>query len=475
VIRKRVGVGLLTLAAISLCNSTSATTRELIELRRTPLTPRSSVIQELSGGVLFDPYDELLFRPFNLMNVNIERYGNLSPWPGQAGEQSRYVDVLIGNNGNTNVRNGADTLQGTYIAQPGDSFVWGLTAAYVGDQVVNADLTSGSNFADGEELFGTDARFAASYRVSNRILLGGGVSVFSGNDKIDDASFLLGVGGSYSRQELQQSGFEADFGMRLFSGERSSWSGSLLLGSGSTDLDDFAETLDATGAVTSRFVINQFEVSDQYVELSAGHNRRFLESDGEMAFTFGVRQSQNELDNSDLSFTDTVGVITPTLTLLDQDAVSGTKIYASATTLFTRNWTQIFGRATLSHESVDGSTQVDSLGLIVNEAIDDTNTKLTLVMGLRQPLWNEKFRLVASARADWIDQQTETAFDASTSVTELRRTTTNYAIGVETVLNNVVFDMAWLFGSDATSAATTLANRQTIDLDRLVISASFGW
>ena len=58
--RPRIGIGLSVAAAMLTVASTQATTRELIELQRVPLTPRSSVIQELSGGVLFDPYDELL-------------------------------------------------------------------------------------------------------------------------------------------------------------------------------------------------------------------------------------------------------------------------------------------------------------------------------------------------------------------------------------------------------------------------------
>ena len=71
------------------------------------------------------------------------------------------------------------------------------------------------------------------------------------------------------------------------------------------------------------------------------------------------------------------------------------------------------------------------------------------------------------------DQYTE--FDNASSTSDTTQSTTQYAIGIETVLNNMVFDVAWLFGTDSGSGGTTLASRQTIDLDRLVISATFGW
>jgi len=96
-------------------------------------------------------------------------------------------------------------------------------------------------------------------------------------------------------------------------------------------------------------------------------------------------------------------------------------------------------------------------------------------MGLRQPLWNERFRLVARAQADLSDSSRTTTFDTASSGTDLTQTTTQYAIGIETVLNNMAFDVAWLFGTDSGSGGTTTVNRQTIDLDRLVISATFGW
>jgi len=474
---KRTMFGMGVLLAGALCGPwpTEAVTREIVELQRVPLTPRMSVIHQLSGGMLADPYDELLSRPFNLHFVNLERNANLSPWPGQEGEQVRYVDFLIGNNGNTNVRNGSDTLQGTYISQRDGKFVWGVSGAYLGDDVQNTDLAAGANFADSESLLGVDARFAAGYRVSNRMVLGGGISAFKGTDTFDDSSFTQGLGGSFSLQELDDTGFEVDFGFRLFTAESKSWDTTVVFGSGSTQLDDYSDTLDATGVILSRFVINRYDIQDMYVKLSAGHNRLFLDSQGEVQFRAGVSTSRHELSNTDLSFTSTLGVITPSLTLIAQSPVTDNEVFASAKTLFVRGWTQIFGGARLSMSQLDGSTQVDSVGLIVNESIDDSALRLALVMGLRQPLWNERFRLVARAQADVSDSSNTTAFDNASSATDLTQTTTQYAIGIETVLNNMAFDVAWLFSTDSGSGGTSVASRQTIDLDRLVISATFGW
>ena len=473
--RTMFGIGVLLAGAVCWPGATQAVTREIAELQRTPLTPRMSVIHQLSGGLLSDPYDELLSRPFNLHFTNLERNANLSPWPGQEGEQVRYVDFLIGNNGNTNVRNGSDTLQGTYISQRGGKFVWGVSGAYLGDDIQNTDLAAGANFADSESLLGLDGRFAMGYRVSNRMLLGGGVSAFKGTDTFDDASFTQGLGGSFSLQELDDTGFEADFGFRMFTGESKSWDATLMVGSGSTQLDDYSDTLDATGAIISRFVINRYDIQDVYVQLSGGHNRLFLEGEGEMQFRAGVSSSRHELSNSDLSFTDALGVITPSLTLLSESPVTDNEVFASAQTLFVRGWTQIFGAARISVAQLDGSTEVDSVGVIVNESIDDSELRLALTMGLRQPLWNERFRLVARARAEVSDSSRTTIFDAASSSTDVTQTTTEYAIGIETVLNNMAFDVAWLFGNDSGSGGTTTASRQTIDLDRIVISATFGW
>jgi len=473
--RKNLGIVVLGASILLLPATVLATTRDIAELQTAPLTLRQSVISELSSGVLQDPYDEFLRRPFNLSFVNIERHPNLGPWPGQEGEQNRYVDFLIGNNGNSNVRNGSDTLQGTYIGPSMGKLAWGVSAAYLSNDIQNSDSIGTSSFADGEQLTGVDLRFALGYRLSDRMVLGGGIGVFGRGDEVEDGSFDELVGGFFSSQDLDESGVEIDFGLRRFTGESKSWNARLLLGFGDTELNDFSEFLDDTGAVTSRFVVTNYDISDLYAQISGAYNRRYLDDRGEMQVQVGVRHAEHELDNTDLSYTDDGIVITPTLELLGQDPVTENELFASAETIFLRGWTQIFGAARLSLTNVDGSTQVDSAGIIVNESIDDSRIGLALVMGLRQPLWNEKFRLIARARADLLDESRETTFDTASTGTDFTQTTTSFAIGIETVLNNMVFDLAWLFGGDPPPGGATVASRQTIDLDRLVISATFGW
>ena len=462
-------------AAIAGSSRVRATTRDIADLTRTPLTVRQSVLGELTSGVLADPYDEFLGRPFNLSFVNLDRHPNLSPWSGQEGDQDRYVDFLIGNNGSSNVRNGADTLQGTYIAQAMDKLSWGVSAAFLADDVENADAAAQSSFSDAEMLEGFDARFGLSWRISDRIVLGGGLSGFDRSDSVEDRSFEQTIGGIFSLQERAEQGLNVDAGFRWFTGETTSWSGGLAFGLGTTEIDDFSESLDGTGAVTGRIVVADYDVDDRFLELSGGYNKRYLEGRGEMQVRGGVRSTEHELTTTDLSWIDDGLTITPTLVLLGQDPVNETEVFASAETLFLRGWTQIFGGARLALSQTDGSTQVDSAGTIVDESIDDSRTALSLVMGLRQPLWNEKFRLLARARADWVDESVETDFTVASTGTDTTRTGTSFAIGVETVLHNMAFDLAWLFGGDPGPGGASEPGRQTIDLDRLVISATFGW
>lgn len=470
-------LGLAAIAATVLLATSpaNATTRDVANLQTAPLTIRQSVISELSDGLLRDPFDELQFRPFNLSSVNLERHGNLSPWPGEEGEQDRYVNALIGNNGNTDVRNGSDALQGAYIQQSMEKLAWGVSAAYVIDDVGNADSAGTSSFADAENLVGFDARFAFGLRVSDRVRIGGGVGAFDRSDEITDSSFQQGVGGFYSLQQLSQSGVDADFGFRLFQNDAVSWQGRLVVGVGDTKLDDFSDSMDGTGAVTSRFVVTEYDVSDRYVELSGGHNRRFRNQDGELQLQLGYRMSQHELNNTNLSYTDDGTVVTPSLTLLAEDPIGESELFFSAGTLFVRGWTQMFAGARLGLARVDGSTQVDSLGTIVDESIDDSRNSLSLILGLRQPLWNERFRLIASARAVWLDEGLQTNIGTTSSGTDLTQTTTRYTFGVETVLANVNFDLAWLFGEAPAPSSGSPATRQTIDVQRVVVSAMFGW
>jgi hypothetical protein len=356
-----------------------------------------------------------------------------------------------------------------------DKLTWGVSAAYLTNDFGSTNTVGVSNFSTGEQLTGVDLRFAAGYRVSNRTVLGGGVTLANRGSEARDGSFEDGVGGFFSLQELQRNGVEADFGLRRFSGENRSWEVGLRLGSGSIEVDDYSDILDDTGAVTSRFVVTEYDLGEQFVQLFGGYNRAFMDLRGEMQIRAGLRRSSRELDNADLSYSDDLGTITPGLVLLDQDPVTQDRFFVSADTLFLRGWTQIFAGARLSFAQTEGSSQVDSLGNIVDERIDDSSAALGLIMGLRQPLWNERFRLVARARADWVNGSTRSVNGPATSGQEITQTTTSFAFGIETVLNNMVFDLAWLFGGDPAPGGAADPSRQTIDLDRLVISATFGW
>lgn len=473
--RTRIGIIAIGIVALCLPVSLQAVTREIADLQAQPITIRQSVISQLSAGILSDPYDEFLRRPYNLMFANIERYPNLSPWPGQEGEQSRYVDFLIGNNGNSNVRAGADTLQGTYIGQGMERIAWGVSAAYLSNDRTTTNSSTDVLFTDGDQLTGFDLRFGIGIEITDSIVLGAGLGAFDRGDEIRDSSFEDGVGGFNSLQEDSSNGFEGDVGLRLFTGEYSSWEFRLAGGSGKTTIDDYSEFLDDAGSVTSRFVVKDYDVSDLYGELSAGYNHRFPEENGEWRARLGVRSSSHEIDNTDLRYSDDGAAVTPELILLDQSPVSETEVFASADTLFLRGWTQIFAGARVSVADVSGSSRSDALGTVVDESVDDSRSQVGLIMGLRQPLWNERFRLIARARADWLNSSRKTTVAGNGTEIERTQTTTNFAIGIETVLNNMVFDLAWLFGAEPDFSAPDGATRQLIALDRLVISATFGW
>jgi len=472
----RVKFGTAALAAgLLLATAAQATTREIADLQTAPLTLRRSVVNELSSTLLNDPFDEFWRRPYNLQFVNLERHGNLSPWPGQEGEQNRYINALIGNNGNTDVQNGSDVFQGTYIQQSMAKFTWGVAAAYQTDDITNSSATGPQSFADGEQVSGGDIRFGFGIRVTDRITLGGGLSATRRGSDVTDRGFEEGLGGFDTLQEVQQTGVEGDFGFRLFSGKSTSWEAQLRLGTGDTDVNDYSNALDAGGAVAARIVNTEYALTDTYAQLSGAYHLLYDDHLGELQVELGFRGTGRELGNSELSYLEAGGGITPTLTLLEQDPIRESEIFASAGTLFVRGWTQMFAGARLGFAKVDGTTTVDSLGTIVVESIDDTRTRLSLNFGLRQPLWNEKFRLIAGAQADWTDDSRLTIVDDGSIGTDFSQTATSYRIGIETVLSNLNFDLAWLFGESRDPGGSGDARRQVIEVNRLVISATLGW
>ena len=130
----------------------SATTRQIAEFRPTQLMFNQSVLNQLSYGTYRDPFDELQTRPYNLLFANIGRHPNLSPWEGQEGLYTRYLNALIGNNGTANVDNDADAVQGSLIRRETVNTAWGLSAAFLsgnnGSSDVNGLITHFEAFAD---------------------------------------------------------------------------------------------------------------------------------------------------------------------------------------------------------------------------------------------------------------------------------------------------------------------------------------
>ena len=100
-------------------------------------------------------------------------------------------------------------------------------------------------------------------------------------------------------------------------------------------------------------------------------------------------------------------------------------------------------------------------------------------VGLRQPLFRDKIRIIVSGRADLVDQTTNTIFDTGADGGSSSHTTTQYAIGLEGVLANVTFDLAWLQSEEAPVVPVNLGlpggSRRSIELDRLIFSAAVAW
>lgn len=478
--RELTGLLLAGVATSLLCaGSARATTRELAEFRSTTLSFESSVLNQLTFDVYRDPYDELQGRPYNLLFTNIGRHPNLSPWQGQEGRYTRFVNALIGNNGRSNIDNDADAIQGSMILRQTPRLSWGVSAAYLAGSDESDDLSGTTTFRDVDEVTGAEARFAAAWQLSTSRVLGGGVRFGSANREMSELSFEPGVGGFFGTDEFQQTSVAFDLGMRSFLGNRSSWEIQVVGGVGDAEVDELSDSLDDTGTITDRFVATDYDVSETRIGLQAGYNRLRRDRLGETEFRLGVEQSSRELDNTDLSYQDTGGTITQNLTLLAQDAVETMRISFAAKTIFQAGETEMFAAARLSHASTDGATQIDQGGTPINEAIDDTSLNLGLTLGVRQPLFRDKLRFVVSGHADYLSSETTTAFDVGIDSDDSTLSTAQYAVGFEGVLANTTFDVAWLFGEASPVVPVGIGlpagSRRTVDLDTLVFSAAVSW
>lgn len=463
-----------TVAAMLIAGNALATTRDVAELDTLSLTFETSVLSQLSGGILWEPYDELQQRPYNLTFVNIEREGNLSPWRGEEGAQRHYLNALIGNNGNNNVRSGADAIQGSWIKQQTTDITFGVAGSYLADERGDGNVLAAETFSDSSELSGFDVRLAGAKNLNDNTTVGIGLSFYDRSDDTVDSSFEVGDGGFFGIRSEASSGIRLDAGMRRFMNVYSSWEFNLHVGTGTGELLDRSDTLDAAGAVLERFVSTNYEVTDLTLGVEGSYNMRSDRRGRETRYRGGFNRTTRDLDSTNLAYTDTAGMIVPSLTLLEQDTITRMEIFGAAETIFQAgSSTQIFAGARIGMWSTDGGTTVDSLGLIVNEDIDDSLTTLDLTVGFRQPLWNDRTRLMASGQARWFDQELITVTDANSTTASETQTTTNYAIGIESVLSNITFDLAWLFGDETTPFST--GARQTVEFDRLVVSAMVAW
>ena len=190
-----------------------ALTRDIAGLQPAGLTLRS-VLNQLTYDTYRDPLDELQTRPYNLLFQNIGRHSTLTPWPGQEGNYTRYFNALIGNNGSSNVDNNADALQGSLIRRETDAVAWAVSGAYLTGQSGSADSNPTTNFSNVDNLDGYDVRGAASFQISDRRVLGAGLSVTQVSSQLTDSSFEQGVGGFFGTEEFAQTRIVLDFGMR---------------------------------------------------------------------------------------------------------------------------------------------------------------------------------------------------------------------------------------------------------------------
>lgn len=457
----------------------AALTRDIQAIPAFRLTFGQSVLNQLSYETYRDPYDELQSRPYNLLFANIGRHANLSPWPGQEGGYARYVDGLIGNNGTANVDNNADAIQGAMVRRETGSIAWGVSAAFLSG-TIDSDATGATTaFSDGDALRGIDVRGGAAFRINETNLLGAGIRTILATQEATDDSFEQGTGGFSSVDRFNQIGLTADVGWRRFLSELSSWEVQGVLGYGTSKQDEFSDSLDAAGVVTDRFVATNWDLADLSFGVTGSYNRLAKDRPGETEYRGGLLYAQRGLSNSNLSYSETGGVVTPSLTLVSDSPVARKELFGSAKTIFQAGETEMFLGGRLSYAATDGSTRTDAAGTIVNEKISDSEIALGLVLGVRQPLYRDKLRIIVSGRGDVLDTQTKTTFDTGSQKDHSTLTVAQYAVGLEAVLSNVTLDLAWLAGEEASVVPVPVGipsgSRRTVELDRLVFSAAVAW
>ena len=464
--RLTIGGVLLTLAA----GHASAVTRDVANIPAFRLTFGQSVLNQLTYDTYRTPFDELQTRPFNLGFAGIGRHANLSPWPGQEGGYARYVDALIGNNGAANVDNDADAIQGTMIRRETGKIAWGISAAFLAGTIESDDTNGTSTFSDGDDLKGLDLRGGMSWQLGETRVLGGGLRLLFATSSITEDSFETGVGGFSSEDSFDQLGVIVDAGMRTFLGTRSSWEIAGALSYGTPSVEEKSTNFDGTAAPTGTFVASKYDIDDISFTVTGSYNRLHADAPGETEYRGGLTYGQRKIGNSDLG---------SALTLVGQDAIATTAVFGSARTIFQAGETEMFVGARLGYAMVDGATRVDAAGTVSSESIDDTQADLRLTLGVRQPLYRDKLRFIASGRGDVVRLETNTGFDTGDDGDTATLTVAQYAIGLEAVLANVTLDLAWLAGEEAAVVPVPIGvpsgARRTVELDRLVFSAAVSW
>ncbi len=456
-----------------------AVTRDIANVPAFGLTFGRSVLNQLTYDTYRTPFDELQSRPYNLLFSGIARQANIDSWPGQEGGYARYVDGLIGNNGAANVDNDADAIQGTMIRRETGTIAWGLSAAALAGTIKSDAASGAATFGDTNDLKALDLRGGAAFQLSNAYVLGAGLRAVLARHDNDDSNFEPGVGGFNGAENFRQLGVTTDVGVRGFLDPKSSWEVQGVLNYGSATQDTFSESLDGTGVVTDKFVSTNYDINDLSFGVNGSYNRLRSEGLGETEYRGGLSWSQRKLGNDDLAFTETAGVTTPDLTLLSQKPVATLSAFASARTIFQAGETEMFVGARLGYDQATGSSVSDAAGTTVTEKIDDSQAALGLTLGLRQPLFRDKLRIIVSGHGDLLDVRTGTTFSGGSQKDHVTQTVAQYAVGLEAVLANVTLDLAWLAGEEAAVVPIPIGvpsgARRTVQLDKLVLSAAVSW
>lgn len=457
----------------------AAATRDLAGMPTFTLTFGRSVLNQLSFDTYRTPFDELQTRPYNMLFANISRQPNFGAWPGQQGSYARYVDGLIGNNGAANVDNEADAIEGTMVRRETGSLAWGISPAFLAGTLKSNDTAGASTFSDDDDLTAFDVRGGVAYQLNNSFVLGGGLRAVLANHDASDANFEPGVGGFNGEDRFKQTTLAVDAGVRQFLTPISSWEIAATAGFGTSEQDVFSEDVDDTGAVTGRFVSTNYDIDDIGITVAGGYNRLRAEGLGEMEFRGGFTYAQRKLGNSDLAFTETGGITTPDVTLLAQDPIKTLGVFGSARSIFQAGETEVFMGARLGYDTRDGRQQTDAAGTIITETIDDSSIGLGLTLGIRQPVFRDKLRIIVSGHGDLLASKSGTVFDTGSEQDDTTLTVAQYAVGLETVLTNVTLDFVWLAGEEITVAPLPIGipggSRQTVQLDRLILSAAVSW